>query len=199
MANPEGVYMFMGVNGVGKSTLTEMISAAFPDALTLHASRELRRILGVATREELEELSPDEKLSRRTAHLLALFRQAREDRQLVLLDTHLLVPIRKDGAVRYEDTWSDEYTGYVSGAYMLTADPTNIRDWRELDMATNGRRRDLSIENIGLDQQLNVDRFTVLIDRGALPSESQIIENRAGLIHDIGKRMLSQELAYNLE
>lgn len=199
MTSPEGVYMFMGVNGVGKSTLTDMIGAAFPDALTIHASKELRRILGVATREELEELSPEEKLSRRTTHLLDLFRQAHVDHRLVLLDTHLLVPIRKGESVRYENTWSDEYTDYVSGAYMLTADPKNIKDWRELDTTTTGRKRDLSVENIELDQQLNVSEFAALVDRGALPEGSQVIENRAGLIQDIGARILSQELAYRPE
>jgi adenylate kinase len=188
--------MFMGVNGVGKSTLTEMIGAALPDTLTVHASQELRRMFGVATQQELEELSPDEKLSRRTTHLLEIFRRAQMDGHSVLLDTHLLVPIRKDGAVRYENTWADEYTEYVAGAYMLRADPADIRDWRELDAAATGRRRDLSIENIDADQQLNIGEFTALVDRGALPEGSKVIENRAGIIHDIGLRTLNQELAY---
>lgn len=195
MLRAKGVHMFMGVNGVGKSTLTEMIGAVLPDTLIVHASQELRRMFGVATQQELEELSPDEKLSRRTTHLLEIFRRAQMDGQSVLLDTHLLVPIRKNGAVRYENTWTDEYTEYVAGAYMLGADPMDIRDWRAADAATTGRKRNLSLDDIKTDQQLNIGEFTALVNRGALPENSRVIENRAGTIQDIGLMLLTQELA----
>lgn len=180
MPKAKSVHMFMGVNGVGKSTLTEMIGVILPDTLTVHVSQELRRMFGVATQLELEELSPDEKLNRRTAHLLEIFRRARAEGNTVLLDTHLLVPIRKNGTVRYENTWADDFTEYTAGAYMLRADPRDIRDWREADMAATGRERNLSLEDIDTDQQLNIAPLTVPLDlHGAAIKQYSLISTRS--------------------
>lgn len=194
MAEPDGVYVCMGVNGVGKSTLTNMLAAAFPNALTIHVSQEMMRILGFTTREELNNLNTKEKLARRTKYLMEVFQRARSDHRLVLIDMHLMVPIREGDAVRYETTWSDEYTNYISGAYMLTAEPVVIRDWREHDAKNTGRKRDLSLDNIMIDQQLNIREFSDLVNRKALPRESEIIENQPGLIHEIGDMLVTRIL-----
>jgi adenylate kinase len=183
--------MFMGVNGVGKSTLASDVATAFPDALRLNGSAELRRLFGGVSREELERLDPAQKLGRRAAHFLELFRRATADHKLVLMDTHLLVPIRSDDSVRYENTWHDGYSAFVAGAFMLTADPRDISAWRALDQERTGRTRDLAAENIAIDQELNVAEFRTLIDREALPPNSQIIENGDGLLPYIGARVLS--------
>jgi len=191
----KGLYVFMGVNGVGKSTLTRDIVYAYPDASRIHASQELRSLFEGFSENELEQLAPEEKLCRKVARLVDLFRQARQTSGLVLVDTHLLLPVREGEDVTYMNLWSDEYTQCISGAYMLTASPNEIRARREADEAETGRVRDLSEANIKYDQDININAFTELIDRGALPASSRVVENGTGLRHFVGASILSSILS----
>lgn len=175
-----GVYMLTGINGIGKSTVVDAIAHDSPETIPLHASHELRRLFGNISREELELLTPEEKLSRMVVHFTAIFDQSLDDNRAVIMDTHLLVPIRKDNDVTYEDIWSHEYTPYVSSMAMLSADPTEVRGWRLEDERATGRKRNTDTAAIAADQEMNIARFKVLYTDGQLPSNSSVVENQSG-------------------
>lgn len=177
--NP-GVYMLMGVNGVGKSTIVDQIAATSSEVIPMHASKELSALFGGITREEMESLRPEDKLAKMVMHFTAQFDNALTDNKAVLLDTHLLVPIRKENSVIYEDIWSDAYTPYVSSAVMLSAKPSDIRGWRLRDEANTGRKRNTNIVDIQSDQNQNIARFKSLHETGSLPETSKVIKNDHG-------------------
>lgn len=179
--NP-GVYMLMGVNGIGKSTIVDQIAATNPEVVPMHASKELSTLFGGITREEMELLKPEDKLAKMVMHFTAQFDNALTDNKAVLLDTHLLVPIRKENSVIYEDIWSDAYAPYVSSAAMLSAKPSDIRAWRLRDEASTGRKRNTNVSDIQSDQDQNVARFKSLHVSGSLPETSKIVANNHGSI-----------------
>lgn len=74
---------------------------------------------------------------------------------------------------------------------MITADPVEIRDRRERDVAATGRLRDINETNIEQDQNLNVQAFEVLIASGQLPSHSEILQNAEGQAHILGSAILA--------
>lgn len=105
-------------------------------------------------------------------------------KKAVILDTHLVVPIRKDSAVLYEDIWSNEYTSHVTSMAMLTADPESVRRWRLEDELATGRKRNTDTDAITADQEVNITRFKRLYTDGQLPSSSSIIENQNGCMDE---------------
>lgn len=173
------VFAFMGVNGTGKSTLTERLAQRIPGTGVVHASHELRSLFGGISREQQNKMSIDDRLGEIATHLTRVFDQGLNDNDRLLFDTQLLVP-RDDTPRTYESAWSDEYTPYIESAMLIVAPPKSIRVWREVDEVRTGRHRDLSEENIARDQEANVDYFNALIARGALPQRSQILENKDG-------------------
>lgn len=177
-----GVYMLTGVNGIGKSTVVDSIAAEHPEVVTLHASLELRQLFNGISREELELLKPEDKLAKMVVHFTTQFEKTLEEKKAVLLDTHLLVPIRKDRSVVYEDIWSDAYTPYTSSMVMLSAEPSDVRAWRLRDEANTGRKRNSEVVDITADQNQNVARFHSLVSSGSIPEESRIINNNHGSI-----------------
>ena len=182
MSEPDGLYLLMGVNGVGKSTLAEELAATCEGARVIHASQELRRMMERLDNQLAEQLTNEEKLSMRVAHLVDLFRTAREVRGIVFVDTHLLLPTREGESVTYTNFWSDGYIPYVTKAYMLTAHPADIEARRRADQIATGRVRDLSEDNIRLDQEANVNAFMQLVYRGAVPPGSSTLKNATGLM-----------------
>lgn len=177
-----GIYMLTGVNGIGKSTIVDSIAADHSETVPLHASLELRQLFDGISREELEILKPEDKLAKMVVHFTAQFEKTLEENKAVLLDTHLLVPIRKDRSVVYEDIWSDAYTPYASSMVMLSAEPSDIRAWRLRDEANTGRKRNSNVIDINADQNQNIARFQSLISSHSLPKESQVIKNNHGSI-----------------
>lgn len=177
-----GVYMLTGVNGIGKSTIVDQIAASHPEVHPMHASKELSALFGGITREEMEALKPEDKLAKMVVHFTAQFDKAIDDSRAVILDTHLLVPIRKENYVTYEDIWSDAYTPYVSSMAMLSAQPSDIRAWRLRDEAATGRKRNTDVGDIQSDQDQNIARFRRLQATGSLPGASEIINNHHGSI-----------------
>jgi adenylate kinase len=177
-----GVYMLTGINGIGKSTIVDSIAAKHPEVVALHASLELRQLFNGISREELEVLKPEDKLAKMVVHFTTQFEKTLEEKKAVLLDTHLLVPIRKDRSVVYEDIWSDAYTPYTSSMVMLSAEPSDVRAWRLRDEAETGRRRNSEVVDIASDQDQNIARFRSLISSRAIPEESRVINNNHGFI-----------------
>tara|TARA_Y100001949_G_scaffold57886_1_gene48714 strand:- start:897 stop:1517 length:621 start_codon:yes stop_codon:yes gene_type:complete len=177
-----GVYMLTGVNGIGKSTIVDSIAAVHPETVALHASLELRQLFNGISREELEMLKPEDKLAKMVVHFTTQFEKTLEEKKAVLLDTHLLVPIRKDRSVVYEDIWSDAYTPYLSSMVMLSAEPSDIRAWRLRDEANTGRKRNSEVLDITADQDQNIARFRSLASNGSIPEGSKVINNNHGSI-----------------
>lgn len=186
-----GVYMLTGVNGIGKSTIVDSIAADHPETIALHASLELSKLFNGISREEMELLRPEDKLAKMVIHFTTQFEKNLEENRAVLLDTHLLVPIRKDGSVVYEDIWSDAYTPYVTSMAMLSAEPSDIRAWRLRDEAITGRKRNCDVTDIASDQDVNIARFQSLIASKSLPKESKIVMNNHGLIAETRKTIES--------
>ncbi|MEO6760900.1 MAG: hypothetical protein ABI220_00795 [Candidatus Saccharimonadales bacterium] len=172
-----GVYMLTGVNGIGKSTIIDAISSVHPEIVPLHASQELSKLFHGISREEMELLAPEEKLGRMVIRFTSIFERVLDANKAVMLDTHLLVPIRKDNTLVYEDIWSDEYSPYVNSMAMLTAIPESIRTWRLNDEKVTGRKRNTSTNDIALDQSVNQARFNDLRASGVLATHSGIVEN----------------------
>ena len=177
-----GVYMLTGVNSIGKSTIVDSIAADHPETVTLHASLELRQLFNGISREELESLRPEDKLAKMVLHFTNQFEKTLNENKATLLDTHLLVPIRKDMSVVYEDIWSDAYAPYTSSMVMLSAEPSDIRAWRLRDEANTGRKRNSEILDIAADQDQNIARFQSLRLHRSIPRESQIVKNNHGSI-----------------
>lgn len=191
-----GVYMLTGINGIGKSTIVNEITEGHPEAIPLHASHELRGLFGNISREELELLTPEEKLSRMVVHFTTIFDRNLNDKKAVILDTHLVVPIRKDSSVLYEDIWSNEYVSYVTSMAMLSADPGSVRQWRLGDELATGRKRNTDIDAITADQEINIAKFKRLYTDGRLPNSSGIVKNRNGCIN---KTRLAVERIFKAE
>lgn len=182
-ANPyqPGVYMLTGINGIGKSTVVDAIARDNPEVIPLHASHELRGLFGGISREKLELLTPEEKLSRMVVHFTEIFDRNLNNKRAVIMDTHLLVPIRKeDGTVLYEDIWSHEYASHVKSMAMLSASPESVRRWRLEDELATGRRRNVDTAAIAADQKMNIAKFNRLCADGHLPNNSSLVENQNG-------------------
>lgn len=177
-----GVYMLTGVNGIGKSTIIDSIASDHPETVALHASLELRQLFNGISREELEMLKPEDKLAKMVIHFTEKFERTLDEERAVLLDTHLLVPIRKERSVVYEDIWSDAYAPYVSSMVMLSAEPSDIRAWRLRDEANTGRKRNSEVTDITSDQDQNIARFQSLVSSEAISKGSQIVKNSHGSI-----------------
>lgn len=182
-----GVYMLTGVNGIGKSTIIDSITAEHPETVALHASLELSKLFNDISREQMELLRPEDKLAKMVIHFTTQFEKNLDENKAVLLDTHLLVPIRKSSSVVYEDIWSDAYTPYITSMAMLSAEPSDIRAWRLRDEVNTGRKRNCNIIDIASDQEQNIARFRSLLVNGSLPKESKIVLNNHGLITETRK------------
>ena len=172
-----GVYMLMGINGIGKSTIVDAIANDSPEVTAVHASQELRALFNGVSREKLEKLNPEEKLARMVIHFTSIFDEVTSEGGVVMLDTHLLVPIRTPEGVTYENIWSDMYSPYVNATAMLTADAEDVRGWRMEDELVTGRKRNVSEDDIRADQAANVVAFEELKAAGRLPLRSRIITN----------------------
>lgn len=180
-----GVYMLTGINGTGKSTIVDRIAVERPKIVPIHASLELSKLFNGISREEMEKLSAEEKLGRMVAHFTTTFERSLDANKTVIMDTHLLVPIRKEDDLNYEDIWSDEYSQYTEAMVMLTASPDTIRGWRLRDEALTGRKRSTEVIDIAADQDANTARFSELVAEGSLPSRSQVVENVDGGLADV--------------
>lgn len=175
------VVALMGVNGTGKSTLTDRLADRLPKTGVVHASHELRALFGGISREQQNKMSIEDRLGEIATHLSGVFDQRLNDNDRVLFDTQLLVANSGENPTRtYESAWSDRYGLYLASAAMLLASPGMISQWRHEDGIRTGRMRDLSEANIAQDQQANLDYFNELIADGSLPSNSEVFHNEDG-------------------
>lgn len=106
------VVCVFGVNGSGKTALLQAVSDLLPGVVIFRGSTILKESLGVASYETLEAMSSEEKKSALINGISVSVRNAPD--RIILVDTHLIVPIRKLGALIIEDMWDDSMLGTVS-------------------------------------------------------------------------------------
>lgn len=154
----ENVNFFMGVNGVGKTSLLREVKNHYPEAKHVRSVEILMALFNGIPREELEKLTAQEKFSKMEPAFVQLFSDFQHLAR-VLFDTHLIVVIRKGEEVKTENVWSPKYIPYINQAFFLTADPKVISQRRISDFETTGRKRDPNVEHITHEQYLNYDEF----------------------------------------
>jgi adenylate kinase len=148
------VCFLFGINGVGKTTLAGEISAAIPGTVVINGSEKLRQALGGLTRAQLEGLQPEDKLRAMRVVLLEAFKTFRHA-PLVLCDSHLTVPIRKDGVLlRYERMWDSSYERYAKAFVLITAPIERILHRRREDTENGVRTRDADPTAISTDLEV---------------------------------------------
>jgi nicotinamide riboside kinase len=192
---PSGrVVALMGVNGTGKSTLSDRLAVKLPKTGVIHASQELRELFGGISREQQNKMAIEDRLGEIATHLTSVFDRGLNDNDRVLFDTQLLVA--NPGEERkYESAWSDRYSPYLASAAMLLATPDTISRWRREDGIRTGRMRDLSQANIAQDQQANLDYFNELVKNGALPATSEAFHNEDGKVAQIEQDLADHIMA----
>lgn len=190
------VVALMGVNGTGKSTLTDRLAEKLPKTGVVHASHELRTLFGGISREQQNKMSIEDRLGEIATHLTGVFDRRLNENDRVLFDTQLLVATSGNAPNRtYENAWSDRYGLYLASAAMLLAAPETISRWRQEDGIRTGRMRDLSEANITQDQQENLDYFNELVANGALPPSSDVFYNEDRKIVQIEQSLADHIMA----
>lgn len=179
------VCFLFGINGVGKSTLARAAAERLPGLSVVSASSALRSALGGMTREALEALGPEEKQAALRQALIDAFRERRAA-STVVCDTHLIVPIRREGIVRYERMWETEYEPFVSRLILVTASPADILRRRRADAESGVRSRDTDPDAIDADARVNDEEFTRLFDGR---QEARLLFNE-GRLEDVAASLL---------
>lgn len=170
------VVMLVGINGVGKSMLAKMLHDSLSDSFLIAASEVLMQLFGGVSRDILERLSPDEKMRMMEPAFIELFEHNKLSR-FILFDTHLIVPIRKEGTIVFENIWSSKYLPYINRAYFITSNPQDIFNRRVSDYQKTGRKRDIDLDNIKRDQHVNLCVFEEIICPAV---KSKIVTNKDG-------------------
>lgn len=186
--------MLAGVHGVGKSSIAQEIATELPRTAVVHASQEIRALFGGISREQQMSMKLEDWLGEIVAHFTVLFDRGLNDNDRLLFDTHLLVPATGEQGTYYASVWSDEYTRYVGSAFMIVADPSDIKRWHRGDEASTGRKREITESEIAEQQLLNVREFETLIDRDAIPPTSEILHNIDGRMQEV-KATIAEKIA----
>lgn len=186
--------MLAGVHGVGKTSIAQELAVELPRTTVVHASQEIRTLLGGVSREQQMSMKLEDWLGQIVAHFTVLFDRGLNDNDRLLFDTHLLVPATGEQGAYYASVWSDEYKKYVGDAFMIVAEPSAIKSWHRGDEVLTGRRREIAESDIAEQQSLNVREFEALVDRGAIPPVSQIIENHDGRMQEV-KATIAERIA----
>jgi adenylate kinase len=154
----QNLIVLFGVNGVGKSTIANRLGALMVNSVALSGSELLMSAFKGLDRLQLEVLSPEEKMRMLEPAFLEAFQRS-DGEQFVILDTHLVVPIRKNGKLVLENVWSEQFMPYMAHVFYISSDPSEILQRRIRDSEISGRNRDLNIEHIRRDQEINVSVF----------------------------------------
>lgn len=149
------VIWFFGVNGVGKTSLIKEILERTNRTRIQAFFQTLMDVTGVLSRFELENMRAVVKYDLLEKALLKKFNAIKSTTEYVLIDSHLMVPIRNMGLVHYECMWSNRFINFSNRAYMLIADPYEILKRRVMNEKLSGRKRDLNLENVNQDQETN--------------------------------------------
>lgn len=121
-----------GVNGVGKTSLLDALTGMFSEPVTiLRGSTILKESLGIASYEALESLPAPAKKEALIDGIASV--TANSASPITIVDTHLVVPIRKSWQLEIEDMWDPRMLEYFQGFIYVTAQPCMIAERRRLD------------------------------------------------------------------
>lgn len=155
-----------GVNGVGKSSLLQAtIGVCSEPTIIVHGSAILKESLGIASYEALESLSARAKKRALIDGMAALV--ATSPGTITIVDTHLVVPIRKSGQLTVEDMWDDSMQEFFQGFAYITAHPRTITERRRMDGGRSLRVTNAIPHVCAEDLRLNETRWDELSTRMA--------------------------------
>jgi len=180
------VLMFFGVNCVGKSAITQLLNKQIAGSVRLHGSMILRNIFGGIPRSELERLTPEYKKQKMLPVLEELFSE--HDDQVLLYDSHLVVPIRSKEGLVYENMWSLTLAAFTKHVFYIYCNPNDILRRRISDYERTSRVRNLDIQSIIQDQQINLRALQTEI---APHVRTTIIDNSNCSIEDSARYIAS--------
>lgn len=146
-----------GVNGVGKSSVLQVVSGMHAGSMVMRGSAILKEALGLASYEALEAMAAEEKKQALIDGMETLLANAEQD--IVLVDTHLVVPIRKQGKLIVEDMWDEKLCQLFQGFVYISAYPDMIAERRRLESERSLRFLNSSPEICAEDLQLNALRW----------------------------------------
>lgn len=173
----KNIIVLFGVNGVGKSSVSRLLCEEIGDSVTLSGSELLIRSFKGLGRDQLELLSPEEKMRMLEPAFLGAFQRSRHATRIIL-DTHLVVPIRKNGRLVLENVWPGAFTPCVERAFLLVSDPKEILQRRKRDADQTGRVRELDAEHIRTDQEINSSVFAETFTAAGVPHVVHNAESR---------------------
>jgi len=176
----QNVIALFGINGVGKSTIAHALHETIFGSVMLSGSELLMHSFKGLNREQLEMLSPEEKMRMLESAFLDAFEQNREAK-LIILDTHLVVTIRKNGKLILENVWSERFSPYSNFVFFISSNPMEILQRRMRDSRISGRRRDLDVEHIRVDQTINLSVFEETFSE---TKKSHVIPNEESHMED---------------
>lgn len=129
-----------GVNGVGKSSIIRTLELVQPQPITiLHGSSILKESLGVASYQELESRDSQQK---KRAYIRGVSAAVAEvDRGVVIVDTHLVVPVWTTNKRRLEDMWDNSLRSVFDGFIYVTGPPAMVSERRSQDASNCVRSR----------------------------------------------------------
>lgn len=178
----KNLFVLFGVNGVGKSTIASNLGALKTDSVTLSGSELLMDAFRGLNRFQLEGLSPEEKMHMLEPAFLEAF-QRNNGKRFVILDTHLVVTIRKSGKLVLENVWSERFIPLTAHVFFVSSDPLEILQRRIRDSEISGRKRDLNMEHVRRDQEINLSVFEETFATTAIPST--IVTNEESRLSEV--------------
>jgi adenylate kinase len=151
------VVCVFGVNGSGKTALLQAVSDLLPGVVIFRGSTILKESLGVASYETLEAMSSEEKKSALINGISVSVRNAPD--RIILVDTHLIVPIRKLGALIIEDMWDDSMSELFHGFVYVTAPSSTVSERRKSSEERVLRKAHSTAQMCAEDLQSNALRW----------------------------------------
>ena len=154
--NKKAVCVF-GVNGVGKSSLLRLVSEEMSDTVVYRGSALLKESLSIASYEGLEAMNS----ARKKRCLIESMESVVSTRScgVVFVDTHLVVPLRKNGALLIEDMWDEKLLDIFDGFVCVIASPDMVSCRRKVDGERTIRSANSSVSICAEDLRLTAEKW----------------------------------------
>ncbi len=154
MNNKEGrVYLVGGVNGVGKSSLLQEISANYPEFEVFKGSAKFMEWLGLPPGDykALQELPDDYKNLEVCKMMMQIFKSKPRPGKTLLIDAHYFN--YKQGALIDA---TGEWVSFLDALFVVLAPPETILQRLELDQTTKDRARDILPPNADYNKKIEM-------------------------------------------
>lgn len=163
-----------GASGTGKSSLLETVAGmCSPTPTIVRGSTILKESLGVASYEALESISAREKKQVLLSGMASLATES--SNRTIIVDTHLVVPIRASVPLAVEDMWDDQLLKIFQGFIYISASAGILAERRRMDAERSLRTTRAALHICAEDLQLNARRWDEI---------SPAITNKKVIIND---------------